>query len=268
MYLAIDIGGTKTLIALFSERGRIIKKDKFKTADESWEFIRDLKQHLEPFQNGQIIKVVVAIPGVVQKNYSVRFGNRDWGDIDLISPIKSLFNCPVYFENDANLAALYEAHGLHGKTIFLTFSTGIGGGIVEKGRILPESASFEPGHVKYSYNGKVAEWEDIASAKAIGAHYQVGRATDLRSLAAMKDIAKRVYLGLPDIVAAYRPRRIILGGPLGKIFRLYVHFIPRGLGASLKRPRRPLESVVYGCYLYGKRKKADESHENGATSQN
>ena len=32
MYLAIDIGGTKTLIALFSKRGRVVQRRKFKTA--------------------------------------------------------------------------------------------------------------------------------------------------------------------------------------------------------------------------------------------
>lgn len=255
MYLAIDIGGTKTLIAAFSKHGKIIRKAKFKTAEESETFINDLVSHLKAFQSYQITTVVVAIPGLVQKNYSVKFGNRDWDGIDLFTPIKSLFDCPIYFENDANLATLYEAHGLRGKTIFLTFSTGIGGGIVENGKILPESASFEPGHVKYAYSGKVAEWEDIASAKAIEEFYNVDKATNLKTREAMKDIAKRIYLGLPDIVEAYRPRRIVLGGPLGKIFMSYFIYLPKRLGVSLRRPKRPLESVIYGCYLYGKKTK-------------
>ena len=254
MYLAIDIGGTKTLIALFSKRGRVLKKYKFRTARGFNRFVDDLKRNLEPFRKRKIKTVVVAIPGVVQKNCSATLGNRDWGKIDLLTPLKSLFDCPIYFENDANLASVYESYGLKGKTIFLTFSTGIGGGVAENGEILAESSKFEPGHTVYEYNGKKAEWEDIAASSALERFYHVDAATDLRGKAVCKDIANRVALGLPDIVKKYRPNTIVLGGPLGKIFRLYSKYLP-SLGVKYRRPKRPLESVIYGCYIFGKNQK-------------
>ncbi len=254
MYLAIDIGGTKTLIALFSRRGRVIKRVKFKTAQGYKKFTADLAHHLEDFKKRKIKTVVVAIPGVVQKNCSATLGNRNWGKIDLSTSIKSLFDCPVFFENDANLAAIYESYKLRGKTIFLTFSTGIGGGIAENGKILPESNKFEPGHVIYEYNGKKAEWEDIAASSALEKFYHVDVATDLRGKAACQDIAARVALGLPDIVKKYHPDTIVLGGPLGKIFKLYAKYLPK-LDVKYVRPKRPLESVIYGCYIFGKNQK-------------
>ncbi|MCR5700441.1 MAG: ROK family protein [Candidatus Saccharibacteria bacterium] len=254
MYLSVDIGGTKTLIALFSKRGRLMRRRKFKTAQGSRTFLHDLTGHLADFQKYKIRSIVVAVPGVVQKNYSVQFGNRKWGDIDIFTPIKNMFSCPIYFENDANLGALYEAYRLPGKTVFLTFSTGIGGGIVEHNRILPESSKFEPGHKKYRYDGKLKEWEDIASAEAIGNFYHVDTATDLRKKDVMKDIAKRVYLGIPDVVKEYQPDKIVLGGPLGKIFRLYEDFLPKDQGIKYRRPKRPNESVIYGCYLLARQK--------------
>ena len=134
----------------------------------------------------------------------------------------------------------------------MTFSTGIGGGITEKNQILPESSSFEPGHWKYVYNGKELEWEDIAAASALEKYYHVDYATNLRKKAELQEVAKRVYLGLPDIVKKYHPDTIILGGPLGKIFRAYVKYLPKDLGAKLRRPKRPNESVIYGCYLLAK----------------
>ena len=139
MYLAIDIGGTKTLVALFSSRGRVLKRFKFRTPHGSVRFVTELQKVLADFSKRRVKTVVVAIPGLVQKNYSVSFGNRDWPGIDLYTPIKSLFDCPIYFENDATLASLYEGSFYRGKVVFLTFSTGIGGGVVEKGQILPES---------------------------------------------------------------------------------------------------------------------------------
>ena len=257
MYLAIDIGGTKTLIALFSRRGRVIRRRKFKTAQGYKSFMRDLETSLEGFHGRRIKSVTVAIPGIVQKNYSVKFGNRNWQDIDLISLLKKLFDCPIWFENDANLAVLFESYRLPGKTIFLTFSTGIGGGIAEKNHILPESDQFEPGHRLYQYNGHVSEEEDIEAESAIENYYHVDKATNLRKKQILEDIAKRVYLGLPDIVKVYHPDTIILGGPMGKIFRLYVKYLPRDLEVKYRRPKRPNESVIYGCYLYAKQKERE-----------
>lgn len=252
MYLSIDIGGTKTLIALFSKRGRVLRRRKFKTAQGDKTFLGDLVDNLAGFQKFKIRRIVVAIPGAVQKNYSVSFGNRKWDGIDIYTPIKNLFNCPIDFENDANLATLYEGYRLPGKTVFLTFSTGIGGGIAVGNRIAPESKDFEPGHMLYSYNGETKEWEDIAAASAIENHYHVDYATDLRKKTVLEDIAKRVYLGIPDIVTKYHPDTIILGGPLGKIFKLYAKYLPTDLGVKFRRPKRPNESVIYGCYIYAK----------------
>ena len=256
MILAIDIGGTKTLIALFSKRGRVIRRRKFKTAQGSKTFIRDLEYNLNDFKKRQIKGVVVAIPGVVQKNYSVKFGNRSWDDIDLITPLKDLFDCPIWFNNDANLAVLYESFRLPGKTVFLTFSTGIGGGVAEHNHILPESDSFEPGHKMYWYDGRVREWEDIASANAIEDYFHVDKATNLRKKEVMEDVAKRISLGLPDIVKEYHPDNIVLGGPMGKIFRLYSQYLP-DLGVKYRRPKRPNESVIYGCYRYARQKEQE-----------
>ena len=254
MYLSIDIGGTKTLIALFSRRGRVIKRIKFKTSRSRNTFLNDLQTNLNAFRRRHIQSVIVAIPGTVQKNYSVHFGNRDWDNIDIYTPIKNLFDCPIFFENDANLAALYEGHRLSGRTIFLTFSTGIGGGIVENNHILPESNSFEPGHTIYTYNGEPKEWEDIAAASAIEAAHHVDYATNLRKRSELQDIANRIYLGLPDIIKKYHPDTIVLGGPMGKIFKLYTKYFPSNIGVKIKRPKRPNESVIYGCYLYARQK--------------
>lgn len=252
MYLAVDIGGTKTLVALFSKRGRVIRRVKFKTAWQKERFKKELISVLEHFTKYTLECVVVAVPGVVQKNCSVRFGNRDWGNFSLVNELGGLFDCPIYFENDANLAALYESHKIPGKTVFLTFSTGIGGGIAERGAILSESDGFEPGHKIYTFQNKSCEWEDLAASSAIEKAFHVDAATDLRGKKALMEIAERVYLGIPDIVSRYHPDTIILGGPLGKIFNLYIKYLPKVDGVRYRKPRRPLESVIYGCYLFGK----------------
>ena len=245
------------MIALFSKRGRVLRRKKFRTPQGSKTFIRELEYNLTDFQKRKVRGVVVAIPGVVQKNYTVKFGNRKWDDIDIYTPIRKMFDCPIWFENDANLAALYEGFQLPGRTVFLTFSTGIGGGIVENNRILPESNRFEPGHKIYEYTGQKYEWEDIAAASAIENYYHVDKATDLKKKDIMKDVAERFYLGLPDVVRDYHPDTIILGGPMGKIFKLYEPYLPKDLDVKYRRPRRPNESVIYGCYRYARQRERE-----------
>ena len=120
-------------------------------------------------------------------------------------------------------------------------------------KILPESAKFEPGHKFYEYEGRKLEWEDIAAASALEKYYHVDMATDLKKKAIMQDIAARIALGLPDVIKDYSPNVVVLGGPLGKIFKRYNKYLP-DLGVRFVRPKKPLESVVYGGYLRAKQK--------------
>lgn len=266
MYLAIDIGGTKTLIALFNKRGRVLKKFKFKTPEKKSEFLAILKSALVPFSlkyGEKIEHIVIAVPGLIENNIAVKFGNRPWKNLDFIQELKNLFNLEagkIALKNDADLATVYESSFHKGLTLYLTFSTGIGGGLARKGILAKNSASVEPGHTYYIYDQKSAEWEDIASCNAIGAHYGC-QATSVRGKAAYSDIAKRVALGLPELIQKYRPDCIVIGGPLALLFP---HFgkelrslVQAKLFRSRKLPRivpahRPKEAVIYGAYFFAK----------------
>ncbi|MBR2989573.1 ROK family protein [Candidatus Saccharibacteria bacterium] len=263
MYLTIDIGGTKTLIAAWTKHGRIVKKRRFKTPDRQSDFLALLETALIPFSvkyRTKITEVVVAVPGLIKDNIATQFGNRPWRNLDLAARLAHLFSCPITLENDANLATVYETSGRRGLGLYLTFSTGIGGGLARNGTLAKNSGSVEPGHTIYIYNNRSHEWEDIASCAALGLAYGC-RATSIRGAAAYSDIAFRVALGLPELIQKYHPDYIVIGGPLAKLFP---HFKPE-LSSNLHRilkgralprlipARRPLESVIYGAYLYAKK---------------
>ena len=258
MYLVIDIGGTKTLVAVFSKTGRVVRKIKFPTAAQAEQFLGDLDGVLREFVKYNVVAVATAIPGTVRENrgaeaelnkYFVHFGKRDWDGINIYGCIKKLFNVPIHFENDANLAAVYESWRRPGRTVFLTFSTGLGGGVAENGRLVPEFSLYEPGRKEYEYKGVRDQWQNIAACSAIEKAFGVPRATDLRGEAAMQEVASRVALGLHDVISATKPRRIVLGGPLGKIFRQYAKYLPE-FKVRFVRPRRPNESVIYGGWTF------------------
>ncbi len=269
MILTIDIGGTKTLLALFSKSGICTKRLKFETPSNSEKFIELLQTNLSKFipklSRKHVKAVTIAIPGVITRDHDKRsftFGNLNWPkDIDLVSPIKSFFHVPIFFANDANLATIYEANRRgrkNGKTIYLTFSTGIGGGIAENGKLLYSSETFEPGHVKYRFNGKNLEWEDIASAKAIVAAYKCNLLKEISlTNKNRKDIVERLSLGLIDIINKEQPDTIVIGGPLGLIFDKLEEPLIELIKSStdtkppkFKKATKPTESVIYGGYSY------------------
>ena len=270
MYLAIDIGGTKTLLALFSSHGICLKKLKFPTEKDQHAFEKELSTKLQAFipktsTRKKVRGITVAIPGIVYResnSYSFKFGNLNWPEVDLITPIKNLFSSKLFFVNDANLATLYESSRLgrkKGKSVYLTFSTGIGGGIAKAGRLTNHSDVFEPGHIKYSLNGSKEEWEDLASAKALIEAYHVPSLKELSiDEKSQKDLVLRISLGLSDIVKEESPDTIIIGGPLAFLFDkikepLLDYLKPVSAKPfKLEKAHRPTDSTIYGAYLYAK----------------
>ena len=256
MYLVIDIGATKTLLALFSESGHNPKFIKFLNNWDQKVFIDELTKNLQSLPASNIQSVIVAIPGIIQKNHQFIFGNLPWQDLDLFTPLKKLYSCDIFFMNDANLATIFECQQLPGKSIYLTFSTGIGGGIAENGRLAKNSTRFEPGHKKYRFEKQTLEWEDIASARTISTLY--GKpVTEIKDHSAFDDIADRVAIGLTDIIRIHNPNSIVIGGPLGLIFPKFKKLLIKNLQILSPLPKiipakRPTESVIYGGYIYAK----------------
>jgi len=265
MYLCIDIGGTKTLIALFGPRGKLLHTVKFLTNANQSKFYQALLQQIKVnFVMSGIKAISVAMPGIVKNNYAAWLGNLPWHNFDIAQKLNADFNLPVYVENDANLAALAEARNAKGRSLYFTFSTGIGGGVVQDGAIIKRYADFEPGHTEYVYDGKKAEWEDLAAASAINQRF--GKyASELTTPAEWDEVAKRILLGLAPLTTSIKPDRIIFGGPLGLQLNHYRPKLRKALSASLPTntaiPQLLIakyghHSTIYGCYYYAKLKEA------------
>ena len=266
MYLCIDIGGTKTIVALVDANGKILHSVKFATLQNQRQFYENLRQQIRVnFCISSIKSCAVAMPGIVKRNVATWLGNLDWHNFDIATKLHDDFGLTVYVENDANLAALAEAHHCKGRSLYFTFSTGIGGGIVEDGQLAKRYRDFEPGHVLYTYEGVEKEWEDFAAASAINAKY--GKLVDeITEPEDWLDITHRMLLGLVPMTTSIKPDRIIFGGPLGLALDTYRTSLRKQLRAKLpakiKMPRLVVAkygsfSVIYGCYRYAKLK---ESH--------
>jgi predicted NBD/HSP70 family sugar kinase len=264
-YLAIDIGGTKTLLAVFEPGGKVVLEHKIPTPSEYNQLMAAIGGVLKKELAGYSFShACCAVPGWVDftKGVAVGFGNLPWENVPVLDDIRALLpGVKVLLHNDAKLAGLSEArilHEMYRKVLYLTISTGIGGGIIIDGIIDPDFANFEPGQMQFEHDGKTMEWEDFASGRALKA--KTGKlASELEDDKAWQDFSELIALGLEELLATIQPEAVIFGGGVGAHFEKFKDFLEEDLNAiknplvpipPLVKAHRPEEAVIYGCYEY------------------
>jgi predicted NBD/HSP70 family sugar kinase len=261
MYAAIDVGGTKTLLAVFDENGVITEQIKFQTPHVYEDFLKELAVNVDKLTTKDFSAATIAIPGKVDRKHGIgiAFGNLPWKNVPVQQDVEKLIKCPTLLENDANLAGLSEAlevHDTYKKVLYVTVSTGIGGGLISDGVIDPAFADAEIGHLLLEHGGKLQRWEEFASGSAIVRRLgkKASEITDERDWYA---VARNIAIGMIDLIATLTPEAIVIGGGVGthllkykdrleeqlKIYENPLLTIPPILPA-----KRPEEAVVYGCY--------------------
>lgn len=263
MYLGVDVGGTKTLLAVFSDSGEILEKTKFPTPEDYEHFLTVLKEIIPPLEKRYQLKFCCcAAPGYIDRKRGIatRFGNLAWHNVPLKDDLgKILGGIPVVVENDAKLAGLSEAllvRDKYTKVLYITVGTGIGDGIIINGKIDPNLADSEAGQMVIEYKGRLYRWEDLASGRAIMARY--GRkAKDIDDPKIWAEYAALLAKGIDILVAVLQPEVVIIGGGVGTHFEKFGTLLKDELKKletqMVKMPpviqaKRPEEAVIYGCY--------------------
>ncbi len=262
MIIAVDIGGTKTLVASFEGARSIINEERFPTPHDEHEFLRELIVVLERFEARNADVICVAVPGIINTDGIVkRCGNLPWKNFSLQKLIAEKLGRPVLIQNDAKLAGLAETHSLSQippLSIYVTVSTGIGTGIITSGRIDLALANSEGGHMQLQTPAGFIDWEDFASGKAIREEFG-HMASEIRDTAEWHKIAEKLALGFQALIPLLQPQVIIIGGSIGTHFEQYGallieilrHRLPPFIDMpQIVRAKHPEEAVVYGCYYY------------------
>lgn len=263
MYAAIDIGGTKTLVAVFTEDGKLKEQQKFPTPPEYDSFISELAANVAKLSTPDFKAAAVAVPGLIdrKKGLGIAFGNLAWEHVPIQADVERVVKAPAVIENDANLAALSEARPLadkYKKVLYVTVSTGIGSGFIIDGKIAPQFEDAEVGHMLLEHDGKLQRWQDFASGKAIVAKFGK-KASEIP--AADSDawyiIARNLAVGLIDLIATLTPDAIVIGGGVGKHYdklidrlneQLKIYDNPMISLPPVLKAKRAEEAVIFGCY--------------------
>lgn len=261
MYLGIDIGGTKTLLASLDKNGVILEQLKFPTPNDYGEFIRQLTIKVEKLTTKTFVSCGVGVPGRLDRRQGVgiAMGNLPWKHVTIKTDIEAIVHCPVVVENDAKLAGLSEAMLLkdrYSHVAYITISTGIGLGIVNNQTIDPSFLDSEAGMMPLEHHGKMVPWESFASGKAIVQTYGK-RARDITDETTWRQITYNIAVGLINIIAILQPEVIVLGGSVANCFDRFYDLLNKQLRQyetplvpipPIIHAARPEQAVIYGCY--------------------
>jgi predicted NBD/HSP70 family sugar kinase len=260
MYVAIDVGGTKTLVAAVTSAGVIKEEYRFPTPKDYDEFLRQLADNVALLSTDDFKACGIGIPGIVdhKRGYGVDFGHLPWHQVPVHADVERIVKCPVVLENDAKLAGLSEAMLVkqHSRVLYVTVSTGIGTGYIVDRQISPALATNEGGQMLLEHQGKYKRWEDFASGSSIVK--QFGKPmSDINDKQTLRIIARNIAIGMIDLIAVLTPDIIVIGGSIGTHYDKYREFLweflekydnPLITLPAMKAAERPEKAVIYGCY--------------------
>ncbi|TIR26338.1 MAG: ROK family protein [Mesorhizobium sp.] len=266
--LAFDLGGTELRGALIGRGGEVVARVSEPTMAEAGSetvigrIIALAKKLLDDHPQAKVIGIGACAPGPLDPKAGIVIGPptlSGWHNVPMIDILSRQFGLPVRLENDANAAALGEwrfgAGRGAGSLVFVTVSTGIGGGVIADGHIYHgrRGLAAEIGHMTITgesdrcFCGNIGCFEAVASGTALGRRATrltaPGDGSVLRRLSNDRDVsarhvieaartgdaaardlveaeAKWLGIGFTNLLHLYSPEVIVMGGGLANGFDL------------------------------------------------
>ena len=263
--IAVDLGGTHIRTASYnSESITPIAHYRTRTnAHEPGVFDR-LVQAIENVWNDDVISMGVASPGPLDPYTGTILATPnipEWRNFPLAQKLSARFGVPVHLDNDANMAGFGEwtfgAGKGHHNLVYLTISTGVGGGVIcndallqgyhglatELGHMIidpdgPPCGCGKNGHVEsFSSGTAIARYttEQIQAGQKTSLQLDGGPSSPLRTSLTAKQIADAAlagdslaisafaragyYLGIAvaNYLAIFDPSIVIFGGGVSQV---------------------------------------------------
>ena len=261
--LAFDLGGTKFAFGVVAENGEVLGSDKIETLakqgpEQAIQRVNIAAQSLLKklnIKSEELMGIGIASPGPLDISKGCVDGSPNlpgWTGYSIERGLSTFFNLPARIDNDANAAALGEYKFGAGKNkknmVYITVSTGIGGGVIVDGRLMrgANGNAAELGHLTLNIAGPACSCgangclEMYASGTAIARRtrevIRAGAKTKILDLAGELDnitphhvlaalqqndeVAQKIwnetteYLGrgLAVVINTFNPELIVVGG--------------------------------------------------------
>lgn len=256
--IAFDMGGTRIRIALVDNQGRVIARAEQPTRSEAGpeavadRIVETARELLAKGGHKRAGGIGAAVAGPIDAD-GVLYDPPNligWKTVRFKELLEQRFDAPVAIGNDANLACLGERQFGSAKgvddVIFMTVSTGVGGGVISGGRTVTgvRGLGAEVGHIIIDLRGptgrcghqgcleshvsgtaiaaraRSAVKGGRQSALAIGVLDEVGAADVFHAAARgdplcadlVRSVGMELGVGIVSLVHIFNPKMFILGG--------------------------------------------------------
>ena len=227
MILGIDIGGTNICLGL-AENGNLTRLESVpsfsreSTLEETLEY---LSAQIVRFAPSGLERIGVGVPSVVDIEKGIVYDAVNipsWREAPLKAFLEQRFQVPVAINNDANCFTMgaygcYPADRKPEVLVGITLGTGVGMGIVDRGRLFcgATCGAGELGSLPY----KGGLLEDACSKKFYETHgwqspeaARAARDGDPAALALFEELGRNMGEMLCTVLYAYDPSHIAFGG--------------------------------------------------------
>jgi len=168
--------------------------------------------------------------GIISSKGATNFGDAGWRGFDIRGALAERLGLPVIYNNDGNAAALYAHHVRFGaesprhSSVSAIVGTGLGGGLVEAGRVIKGAAGMagELGHVPIPLDGLLAPGQPMPSCNC-------GLRGDAESVASLTGIQNNL---LPYWLTRYAGHELA-GLPAGQAAKLVRRYGEQGDALAL-----------------------------------
>lgn len=263
--LGLDLGGTK-IAAGIVENGEILATDRLETPSAGFEAVVDAltaiaRKLLEAHPDTEAIGL--GSPGPLDYERGVVLFAPNIPGMDgapLVPELEVNLGRRVFLENDANAAGfaehLFGAARDLSSSIYMTISTGIGGGLFLGDQLIRGASGLagEIGHMILLPGGPIdgdghhGTLEAIASGRAIArdGSYVYGvemtteevfaraRAGEPKALSIIDNAANFTGIGMANLVKVFNPEGFVVGGGMSQVGNFYLSRIERALNKHLE----------------------------------
>ncbi|WP_067131933.1 ROK family protein [Microtetraspora malaysiensis] len=170
--------------------------------------------------------------GVISSKGATNFSEPPWHGFDFRGALEARLELPVVYNNDGNAAALYAHHMRFGaaahkhSSISAIVGTGLGGGVIENGRVVKGAAGMagELGHVHIPLHGLLEDGQPFPECNC-------GFTGDAESVASLTGIEKNL---LPFWLTRFPDHELASVDPPGKAAKLLRGYGENGDPLALK----------------------------------
>ena len=273
--LVADLGGTQTRVALIDENGGIVERHSTETSarsgrDSVMSRLAEALEHVASTQRHALKGVGLSLASPVEPGTGVMYNPPNLGpEWHLYSPVPYLserFSLPVVAGNDATLGAVGEHAFGAGRgcshMVYMTVSTGIGGGVIIDNKLFTGSSGFggEIGHMTIDQNGELCNCGNVGCLEALASGsalarisqsrlragesstmaelaggdvdsvdarivVQAARQGDRLAVALMEQVTHSLASGIISLMHIFDPQLIVIGGSLGNNLGNYMPIV-------------------------------------------